>query len=438
MSNENISINGNKPILDLGSNEESKISNISLEKNKQETTENNEEEEKITNPDFDSGKEEITNLKDQLEQKNQEVSLIKTISDKTENEIKTNKRKINDLLNNNKSDPNELPPVTNFSNISDKSETVDKLKKEVITLNKELYKIKTEKNIINYKRLENNYFKNSKEITELKQNNNLLRFQLEDLSRKLNDSSSFGKSKSKNIKRRIRTLKFNKHNNLKKLYVNGFNNNSILSSHKLSGDEYQNKYLKRKDLARIIKNKNELEIIKNIEDENRGLKREIADILNSQNDRENKIREKYVNSIDSLELQNRKLRNENSKVKDKYRKLSLNYNDLEKEKEIFEKEKDELKKKYNEIQEYKNKINEMENNFQLEISNFNENMEKIKEENKKRENIIKVLNEKLTKKDNYIASLNQKMSKINESHKKMKEENESLNNKANTEKEQNE
>ena len=98
MSNENISINGNKPILDLGSNEESKISNISLEKNKQETTENNEEEEKITNPDFDSGKEEITNLKDQLEQKNQEVSLIKTISDKTENEIKTNKRKINDLL----------------------------------------------------------------------------------------------------------------------------------------------------------------------------------------------------------------------------------------------------------------------------------------------------------------------------------------------------
>ena len=50
MSNENtISINGNKDILDLKSNEESKISNISLEKNKQ----YNEEEEKITNPDLD-------------------------------------------------------------------------------------------------------------------------------------------------------------------------------------------------------------------------------------------------------------------------------------------------------------------------------------------------------------------------------------------------
>ena len=128
MSNENtISINGNKDILDLKSNEESKISNISLEKNKQ----YNEEEEKITNPDFDSGKEEIVNLNNQLEQKNQEISLIKTISDKTDNEIKTNKKKINDLLNlNNKSDPNELPPVINYSNISDKSETVDKLKKE--------------------------------------------------------------------------------------------------------------------------------------------------------------------------------------------------------------------------------------------------------------------------------------------------------------------
>ena len=46
--------------------------------------------------------------------------------------------------------------------------------------------MKTETNIINYRRLENNYFKNTKKITELKQDNNLLRFQLEDLSRKLN------------------------------------------------------------------------------------------------------------------------------------------------------------------------------------------------------------------------------------------------------------
>ena len=91
MSNENtISINGNKDILDLKSNEENKITNISLEKNKQ----YNEEEEKITNPDFESGKEEIVNLNNQLEQKNQEISLIKTLSDKTDNEIKTNKKKL--------------------------------------------------------------------------------------------------------------------------------------------------------------------------------------------------------------------------------------------------------------------------------------------------------------------------------------------------------
>ena len=91
MSNENtISINGNKDILVLKSNEESKISNISLEKNKQ----YNEEEEKIRIPDFESGKEEIVNLNNQLEQKNQEISLIKTLSDKTDNEIKANKKKL--------------------------------------------------------------------------------------------------------------------------------------------------------------------------------------------------------------------------------------------------------------------------------------------------------------------------------------------------------
>ena len=382
MSNENtISINGNKDILDLKSNEESKISNISLEKNKQ----YNEEEEKITNPDFDSGKEEIVNLNNQLEQKNQEISLIKTISDKTDNEIKTNKKKINDLLNlNNKSDPNELPPVINYSNISDKSETVDKLKKEVFNLNKEINKMKTEKNITNYRRLENNYFKNTKEITELKQDNNLLRFQLEDLSRKLNDSNSIGRKKN-NFKKKLRTFKFNKHNNLKKLYGNGLiNNNSILSNQKSSGDEYiinnSKKKIKRKDLTKIIKDKNELEFIKNIEGES-------------------KIREKYVTSIDLLENQNKKLKNENNKVKHKYSKLTINYNELQKEKEIFDKEKDEVKKKYNEINDYKNQINEMEKNFNIQINNLNEEMNLIKKEVIKRENIIKSLNEKLSKKD---------------------------------------
>ena len=111
--------------------------------------------------------------------------------------------------------------------------------------------MKTEKNITNYRRLENNYFKNTKEITELKQDNNLLRFQLEDLSRKLNDSNSIGRKKN-NFKKKLRTFKFNKHNNLKKLYGNGLiNNNSILSNQKLSGDEYiinnSKKKIKRKD-----------------------------------------------------------------------------------------------------------------------------------------------------------------------------------------------
>ena len=95
MSNESISLKFKQQILDLKTNEESKISNISNEKNNVNINENNlEEDEKITNLDFDSGKGEYINLNNQSEQKNQEISLIKPVSERTENnESKNNKKK---------------------------------------------------------------------------------------------------------------------------------------------------------------------------------------------------------------------------------------------------------------------------------------------------------------------------------------------------------
>ena len=88
----------------------------------------------------------------------------------------------------------ELPPVnykksyerykfaSTFYN-TDKN-SVKTLKKRVKELNGEINKLKKETNVKNYNILERNYRQKSKELTELKQENNYMKFQLEDLMRK--------------------------------------------------------------------------------------------------------------------------------------------------------------------------------------------------------------------------------------------------------------
>ena len=51
-------------------------------------------------------------------------------------------------------------------------------------LHGEINKLRKEKNVKNYNILETNYRQKSKELTELKQENNYIKFQLEDLIRK--------------------------------------------------------------------------------------------------------------------------------------------------------------------------------------------------------------------------------------------------------------
>ena len=101
--------------------------------------------------------------------------------------------------NNNSYINKELPPV-NYkksyerykfaSTFYKKDKTVVKsLKKKMKELNNEINKLKKDSNVKNYNILENNYKQKSKEFTELKQENNFMRFQIEDLLRKNNNSN---------------------------------------------------------------------------------------------------------------------------------------------------------------------------------------------------------------------------------------------------------
>ena len=102
--------------------------------------------------------------------------------------------KIEELLNyNNKIDENELPPVNNYNKDYGIGRTqtkyINKLKKQVNDLNTELNKMRNDKDVEKYKKLENNFIKKNKEMTQLKQDNNMLLFQIEDLNRKYKDKN---------------------------------------------------------------------------------------------------------------------------------------------------------------------------------------------------------------------------------------------------------
>ena len=82
---------------------------------------------------------------------------------------------------------NDLPPVNykksyeryKFANTFYKADknSVKTLKKKVQELNGEINKLKKDSNVKNYNILKNNYNQKSKELTELKQENNYIKFQ---------------------------------------------------------------------------------------------------------------------------------------------------------------------------------------------------------------------------------------------------------------------
>ena len=116
---------------------------------------------KIT--DIESAKEEIVTLRKKLNNKKKEISLLK-----------------------NEQNPNELP-------------VINKLKQQVTDLNSEVKKLRNDSNVKNYTKLENNYILNNKELTQLKQENNMIRFQLENLNRKKKNSTEKNNNNNNNF-----------------------------------------------------------------------------------------------------------------------------------------------------------------------------------------------------------------------------------------------
>ena len=184
--------------------------------------------------------------------------------------------------------------------------------------------------------------KKNKEMSQLKQDNNLLLFQLEDLTRKYKEKS-LNKKNDKNkinlsnpIMKKLQIFKENKQNNLAKIYgVNpnsslGSNTKNTTRSHFMEGIEITNK-----NNEILSKLKDELELYKNIDEENKKLKNQIEEKDICVN--------KYKNKIQTLEFENKNLRNENNKNKEKYAKLFSDFADLEKKNNENEKKYNNLK-----------------------------------------------------------------------------------------------
>jgi len=187
---------------------------------------------KIT--DIESAKEEIVILRKKLNNKRKEITQLKN-----EN-IKQNI-------------PNELP-------------VINQLKQQVNDLNSEVTKLRNDSNVKNYTKLENNYILNNKELTQLKQENNMIRFQLENLNRKKKGSIEKNNNNNNNflinsnlLSNKIKNLKEQKINNLLKLYIQNNPNQSFDNNQK------------------IEELKSELDYYKSFEKENEKLKNKIKE-----------------------------------------------------------------------------------------------------------------------------------------------------------------
>ena len=242
-----------------------------------------------------------------------------------------------DYLNlNNEKEGNELPMVrytsTNYNTDETYNNNYNNLQKQLNEINQELTKLKNDKNLKYYQRLENNYIKNSKELNSLKQNNNLLKFQLQDMVRKFRKSSTSNPpSSANNIRKRIEKMRINKKNNIAKLYGVNVSISATSKISKVTFDNENHKNITNK--KKFFKIKSECELFKKIENENKGLKREINTILSNVKDRENKIKNKYSNKIDEFENKSKKLKDDVKKLQTNLSEAINNIEDLKLENE---------------------------------------------------------------------------------------------------------
>lgn len=299
--------------------------------------------------------------------------------------------------------------------------TVKILKKKLNELNGEINKLKNDSNVQNYNILELNYKQKSKELTELKQENNFIRFQLEDLIRK--------NSRNKNKKKSANKLGSIRDYHLKLLFSRGLQSEEENKEINSEEDMKKDDYIKKNE---VFKRNNEM-----FNKELQKYKKEL-NITKNQN---NELKQNIIRLNNAIKLNAQKNNNDN------YEKNELNIkiyelneekeslrNDLNNLKKLNEKNKDESNK-------YKKEINELNNAFlktnsiieqkDLIIKNLKENpnnnnneLEKVinqlKQENKNltdelmKNNISNKSNQNEEELKNKINLLNLKISSLNE------------------------
>ena len=245
--------------------------------------------------------------------------------------------------------------------------TVKSLKKKVRELSIEINKLRNDSNVQNYNILELNYKQKSKELTELKQENNFIRFQLEDLIRK--------NSKNKNNVKNNNFINKNNNNNgnnkkppVKLGDICDFHNKFFLQKIKLEENNKEKNY--EKDI------KNEMLAIKN-ED----LKKKI-DAANKEIEKYKKMLNTSKNENDELKSNIQKLNNRLISIRNEQDIQNLKNNNNEK----FDK--NALNRKILELNEEKNNLRNELNNIRK--TNDKNKIEIIEENYKNKKEIIEL------------------------------------------------
>ena len=259
---------------------------------------------------------------------------------------------------------NGLPPVKNKKSIeegkfsktyykNDKA-TVKSLKKKLNELNGEINKLRNDSNVQNYNILELNYKQKSKELTELKQENNFIRFQLEDLIRKNSKNNNNVKNNNFMTGKEKKKKSTGKMGNIRDYHIKLFSQKiKIEEDNKEKNMDDENKNIKNEECAK----KNE-ELKKKLDishRENEKLKK----MLNMTKTENEELKHNIIRLNDNIKLINQKNNNDN------YEKNELNIKIYE-----LNEEKDNLKNELNNLK----KINDKNKNAILE-----ENMKYKKE-----------------------------------------------------------
>ena len=323
---------------------------------------------------------------------------------------------------------NDLPPLNGRQNLEERKFarthyrsnkiTVKILKKKLNELNGEINKLRNDANVQNYNILELNYKQKAKELTELKQENNFIRFQLEDILRKNSKNKSIKKNNYIG-KNKVKSNSSNKSQNTKLGDIYDFHNKFFLQKIKLEEDN------KDKNFEKEIKNEmNKIkieELKKKIESANKELDK-YKTILISTKDENEELK------INIQKLNNKLLSTQNAiSNNDKSEKIILTKRILE-----LKDEKDSLKNELNNLRKNndknKNTIMEENNRNKKEINELKKRIEANKEiKNKETERYLKEISE-LKKQIEEKNSLNEKSNNEKEKYikeiNKLKKENE--------------